>query len=67
MKRIAYLAVLSITAFLISTNSINAQNRTVLAEAERISGDKFGFVVRTPMGAAVLWCEAAIIEGFSSG
>lgn len=29
------------------------QNRTVLAEAERISGDKFNVTTRTPLGAAV--------------
>ena len=31
----------------------SAQNRTVLAEARRISGDSFTFTVRTPMGASV--------------
>ncbi len=31
----------------------DAQNRTVLAEAERISGDTFGVTARTPSGANV--------------
>lgn len=31
----------------------DAQNRTVLAEAERISGDEFNVTTRTPLGAAV--------------
>lgn len=53
MKRIAYITVLSIAVFLISINSISAQNRTVLAEAERISGDKFTVATLTPMGANV--------------
>lgn len=44
-------AVLFITAgFLQSTP---AQNRRVLAEAERVTGDRFTVAVRTPKGAAV--------------
>lgn len=53
MKRIAQLTLLSVASILIFTGGINAQNRTVLAEAERISGDKFTKVTRTPMGATV--------------
>lgn len=70
MKRIAYSTVLSFLVFLISTNSINAQNRTVLAEAERISGDKFGVVVRTPMGASVYGVKrpsAKVLAAVDSG
>ena len=36
-----------------SAQIAGAQNRTVLAEAERISGDKFNVTTRTPMGASV--------------
>lgn len=39
-------------AALVSVNSYS-QNRTVLAEAERISGDRFMIVTRTPQGAVV--------------
>lgn len=53
MKRIAQLTLLSVASILIFTGGTNAQNRTVLAEAERISGDKFTKVTRTPMGATV--------------
>lgn len=53
MKRIAQLTLLSVASILIFTSGTNAQNRTVLAEAERISGDKFTKVTRTPMGATV--------------
>jgi hypothetical protein len=53
MKRIAQLTLLSLASILIVTGGLNAQNRTVLAEAERISGDKFTKVTRTPLGATV--------------
>ncbi|HMT08279.1 MAG TPA: hypothetical protein PKA82_09760 [Pyrinomonadaceae bacterium] len=51
--RLTTIASLFILIFVSSVLDAPAQNRTVLAEVERISGDKFGFAVRTPMGAAV--------------
>jgi len=70
MKRIAQIVLLSLVSiFFFSFNTI-AQNRTVLAEAERISGDKFGFVVRTPMGAAVYGVKrpsAKVLAAVDSG
>ena len=38
--------------FLFAEN-VNAQNRTVLAEAQKITGDKFGVSATTPKGAKV--------------
>lgn len=70
MKRIAYITVLSIAVFLISINSISAQNRTVLAEAERISGDKFTVATLTPMGANVYGVKrpsAKVLAAVDSG
>lgn len=53
MKRISHLTLFSVASIVLLSISIGAQNRTVLAEAERISGDKFTFTARTPMGASV--------------
>lgn len=33
---------------------VSAQNQRVLAQAQRVTGDKFTFAVRTPKGAAVM-------------
>ena len=62
---------ISLAAFVVGFSSPSfAQNRTVLAEAERISGDMFGFVVRTPMGAAVYGVKrpsAKVLAAVDSG
>src|ERR1700755_231732 len=46
------IAILSVILFA-SIQVADAQNRKVLAEAERVSGDKFAFSARTPEGSAV--------------
>lgn len=40
-------------ALLVQVSSASAQNGSVLANAERISGDRFTVTARTPMGATV--------------
>ena len=48
----------------------DGQNRTVLAEAERISGDRFAVSVRTPMGAnvnAVKKPSTAVLKAIDQG
>ncbi len=70
MKRIAQTVLLSLVSIFLFSITTNAQNRTVLAEAERISGDKFGFVVRTPMGANVYGVKrpsAKVLAAVDSG
>jgi hypothetical protein len=55
MRPIKFLALLFVAASMMAAfgRDAMAQNRTVLAEAERISGDRFTVVTRTPRGAAV--------------
>lgn len=49
----SFLLLLSLSFFLLSFTVADGQNRTVQAEAERISGDKFVLQLRTPLGANV--------------
>lgn len=44
---------MSAAAFVVLVPFAAAQNRSVMAEAQRVSGDTFGFVTRTPKGTAV--------------
>lgn len=70
MKRIAQLTLLLIVSIVTFAGGINAQNRTVLTEAERISGDKFTNGTRTPMGAAVYGVKrpsAKVLAAVDSG
>ena len=63
------LAVLLALAAGISTQTF-AQNRRVLSEAQRITGDSFTVSVRTPRGANVLAVEkpgAAMLEAIDKG
>lgn len=55
MKNGAFLPLLisSIILIFCAARAVEAQNPLVLAEAERISGDKFGFSAKTPRGAFV--------------
>ena len=47
-------SMLLVLAFLFAAGiSVSAQNRQVLAEAQRVTGDRFNFAVRTPRGANV--------------
>ena len=50
--RISAFLVLAI-AFAFQVSSIAAQSRSLVSQAERISGDRFTVVARTPMGATV--------------
>ena len=49
----SFLFLVSLSFILTSLTVANGQNRTVQAEAERISGDKFAVQLRTPLGANV--------------
>lgn len=53
IKTSSFLILLSLSLTFILGSIASAQNRTVLAEAERISGDKFAVQVRTTLGANV--------------
>jgi hypothetical protein len=46
-------AVLFAVVLLVATSQVFGQNRQVLAEAQRITGDNFTFSSRTPKGASV--------------
>lgn len=47
-------SMIAVLIFLTALGQVaDAQNRTVLAEAQRISGDRFSIAVRTPLGASV--------------
>lgn len=50
--RISAFLVLAI-AFALQVSSVAAQSRSLVSQAERISGDRFTVVARTPMGATV--------------
>lgn len=50
--RISAFLVLAIT-FAFQVSSVAAQSRSLVSQAERISGDRFTVVARTPMGATV--------------
>lgn len=50
--RISAFLVLAI-AFAFQVSSVAAQSRSLVSQAERISGDRFTVVARTPMGATV--------------
>jgi hypothetical protein len=52
MNRISAYIILTI-ALLFQVSSASAQSRSLIANAERISGDRFNIVARTPMGATV--------------
>lgn len=52
-KLLKFASVLSLLLLTGMIHFASAQNRAVEAEAERISGDRFDIVTRTPMGASV--------------
>jgi len=55
MKKITYATLILAAAVgaVVFSGSGNAQNRRVLADAEAVTGDRFRFTARTPMGANV--------------
>jgi hypothetical protein len=55
MKKRIFLSFIAFSLFFMSgsLNSAQAQNRGALAQAQRITGDRFKFTARTPKGAGV--------------
>jgi hypothetical protein len=63
-------AFLMIVAMGLSSDSVLAQGRSAVAEAQRITGDRFNFALRTPKGAniyAVKQPSAAMISAIDTG
>jgi hypothetical protein len=63
-------AVLFAVVLLVATSQVFGQNRTVLAEAQRITGDSFTFSVKTPKGANVYGAakpSAAMLNAIDNG
>jgi hypothetical protein len=64
------LSALALSFVFFAAETVAAQNRTVLAEAQRISGDRFAISVRTPKGAnvyAVNRPAAAVLTAIDQG
>ena len=54
MRRAISTIIFTLITALLFTSNASAQNRRVLSEAQRITGDRFAFSVRTPLGATVI-------------
>ena len=68
MKLLA--GILMIVAFALSSLSVSAQGRGAVAEAHRITGDRFTFVGRTPNGANIYSVKrpsAAMLSAIDKG
>ena len=72
MKKRIFLSIAAFSVFLISgsLSSIEAQSRGALAQAQRITGDRFRIATRTPKGAgvfAVTRPSAAVLSAIDRG
>ena len=72
MKKRIFLSIAAFSVFLISgsLSSIEAQSRGALAQAQRITGDRFRIATRTPKGAGVFAVNrpsAAVLSAIDRG